>query len=227
MITKNNKKLIISGILFIIATVCYPLDEILLHSYYSGGLAIRISYATICKIISFIILALYCFVLHKTKAEKMVYLFGFIAFALFFPFYTVNRTGNIFYMMNIILFLTITVFMIMAKIKMNRPIFITGTTVFVAYAVVKIVGFIGWLLDGSDMIVIVDLIYELYLIAEFVAIFNLWLFESRNSLFNEMQKTSGKTLLQDDLMLLKQLLDSGRISNEEYNRKKSEILNKL
>ncbi len=232
MITKNNKKLIISGLLFIPAIVCYILYQILLWSYITGFCGVEhyhialenIIFTTICASI----LILYCFVLHKTKLEKKFCLFGFGAYALLNMYFILSTDGRFdFYVMSDILFLAITVFMMIAKIKTNKGIYIAGTIAFIIYALTQFIAVVDDLLSGFHIHGIIWLVFCVYLIAEFSAFFNLWLVECGDLISTKSQITLIKTPLENDLIALKQLLDNGMISEVEYNRKKFEILNKL
>ena len=232
MIAKNNKKLIVSGILFIIATVCYSLYQILLHSFMKGfcGAEVvaiaweNITFTTICAII----FVFYCFVLHKTKVEKKIYLLGCGAYALLNIYFILSTDGRFdFYVMSDILFLVITIFMIIVRtIKLNR-VSIIGIILFIIYALTQFIAVINEILNSFYIGGIIWLVFCVYLIAEISAFVNLWLVECGDSISTKSQTNLIKTPKENDLVSLKQLLDNGTISEDEYNKKKLETLNKL
>ena len=232
MVTKNNKRLIISGLLFIIATISYVLYQILLWlniTDFYGVESYHIAWENIIfTIIYSVILILYCFVLHKTKIERKTYLLGLVAYALLNIYFILSTDGRFdFYVMSDVLFLAITVFMIIEKIKINKGTYISGTIMFIIYALTQFIAVVNDFLSGFRIGGIVWLFFCVYLIAEFIAFLNLWISECGNLISTKKQTTLTKTPLENDLMFLKQLLDNGTISEDEYNRKKSEILNKF
>ncbi len=238
MIAKINKKLIFSGILLFIATVCYALYQMLFSSFLKEVFGIENlpvfwvtnTFANIIFIsIRAIVLITYCFLPNKIKAGKIIYFFGIAAYILSSVYFILSADGRFgFYVMSDILFLSMTVFMMVVKIKTNKVISTIGTMAFIFYALSK---FVAVVLDQLNSIYIGAGIslsaFFVYLMAEFIALFNIWLVEGGNLTFAKRQKVEVKTLLQDDLMFLKQSLDNGTISAEEYNRKKLEILNNL
>jgi len=225
----NNKKTIISGILFMITAICYSLFQI------SFGSVIKNQYKMdyliawekiIFTTIGAIFLMLYCIILHKTKLGKIFYLLGFGIWALTNIYFVFSTDGRFdLHVMSDILFFTITIFMLLLKVKPNKIIFGIGTTVFIIYSLIQFVAVISDTYIGFP--IIVPCFLFVYLIARFIACFNLWLLENCNLTFKKESKLSTKTSLENNLISIKQLFDNGEISEEEYNQKRKELLKEL
>ncbi len=235
MTSKNNKRFILSGILLAVSVALYALYEILLGDHYANyGIKHTVAWGRIIfTIIGSVILLLYCFGLHKTKASKIVYFVGFGVYSLFDIYiFICNIADGYFdlYTLENILSIAVISFMITAKIKINKNIAIAGTVVFADYALAWIVTIYDEFSSGLLLLVssFIWLTFYAYFIVTFIAFFNIWLAEGGNMIFKKKAAHSMvKTPLEDNLISLKQLLDNGVITEQEYKQKKTDILNKL
>lgn len=241
MSAKNNKRLILSGFLLIIAMVCYILYqelltdcvswyfEVLEHFRWNGWNTILfLSWlgVTINVIASFFMI-LYCFIPNKKALNDFFYFVGFGLF-LFLNLYLliVDLTGGntlLYPSLKSNLFMVfILIFMLFAKFKNSKVISIIGFICFIMYLLMELASEFNYFNDVTPMV-----LFNIYLFTNLFAIFNIWLAETGNTLFFKKAIETIETPLEDNLVSLKQLYDSGAITEEEYNEKKTEILNKL
>lgn len=234
MSIKNNKKLTLSGILLVVSTVCYALYQILLSTYIEGFYGIsdypiawnNIIFTVICAVA----LVSYCFVFSRTKLNHIVYYISFGMFALLNTYFCITNISDghfDLYTLSDTLFFAITVIMLIVKVKSSKGVSVAGMVIFGAYAVVQILAVISDLVSGFHIGGFIWLIFDAYLVIEFIAFFNIWLAEGGSITTKKKAPTVVKTPLENNLVSLKQLYESGAITEQEYNQKKTEILNIL
>ncbi|MDD5924266.1 MAG: SHOCT domain-containing protein [Clostridia bacterium] len=240
MSAKNNKKLILSGVLLIVSIVCYFLYYIpfFVHGNYwwilghgfgsSFGNNIIIFVFTI---IATIVLITYCFMFSKTKLSGIAYCISLGIFALLSGYLCISDIDRPLFILTQPLFLAVIVIMLIVKATRasNKGVFIVGTVFFSAYAATEIVYEMFNLIDWYPLIgnLLSNILFYTYLITRFIAFYNIWLAEGGSISFNKKITTVVKTSFEDNLVSLKQLFDSGTITEQEYNNKKNQILNKL
>jgi len=226
MIT-SNKKLKNTGILFVVSALAYIIYMVLITVRYE----MRFSFDSLQNIVLTaavaILLALYCFRFSNERIGKILYL---IAFALNTALYTYYCITNLIddqftaYVLEEIFYIVIVGSMLATKLKKHTVYFVVGAVGFIGYSLLLLLSLISDLTRG--WFDVYSLMYEVFVVTEVIALVKLWLIEGGNILFRK-KSTTGKTPLEDNLLSLKQLYDNNIISEEEYNQKKAEILNKL
>lgn len=228
MSIKNNRKLILSGILLVVSTVCYLLYNIVGRS---NPNVLNIIFTVVCAGV----LISYCFIFNRTKLNRIVYYISLGLFAFLKAYFCVKRNyfNNCLFLLYSVLFLAIIAIMIIVKTKSSTELSIAGTVIFGVYAVVQIIILAGWIIIPFGFYInFYLLMFVAYTVMEFIAFLNIWLAEGGNiSIKNKVTKNKApiivKTSPEDDLISLKQLYESGAIDEREYNQKKAEILNKF
>lgn len=205
----KNKNLLLSGILLIVSILCYILHHIITYS----GFDIAWS-SIVFTLIGTIALILYSFLFNNGKIGNVLYFAGFGALALLYASFVISRTYFDLYSLSDIAFLLVVVLMIIAKIKTNKGIAITSMVVFCICTLIQLITIIYDLMTGMEILLTIDI----YLIISSVAFFVLWL-----SISGKVVRTN--TQIENNLLSLKNLYETGVITEQEYNDKKESILN--
>lgn len=214
---KVNKKLTIAGILLVIATICYcffkastaPLENLDISWWIEA----------VPTTIELVFLALYCFKFHKSKLNQLTYLIGFVSFGMLFAYYTIDDIlyyGYDVITLSCILSLACSIFFIIVKLKASRLVTIVGTLVIVSYILLEILLQIVW--GGYYSI------YFIFLLCESVSFILIWINETMHK---AKESSTNKNSIEHSLVSLKQLYENGIITEEEYIKKKSELLQLL
>ena len=209
-----------SGILLVTSFLCDSLYTILLGLYnrkYYGETFIS-WFSTICIAVGTILLSIFCFAPLRKKSSQLVYRLGLATFALVYLSYLIGPSLE-FVPLADFLFLAIILLMAIKK-TYNQRLRTAGTVLFAAYALIQAVVTIYLNCIYQIDYMVGEVIYWLYLIAEFFAFWTLWRTVSTENCDNTYPP---KKLLAS----LKKQYDNGEISEEEYSLRKNEILSKL
>lgn len=212
----KNKKSLLSGILLVVGMLCYILHHIITYS----GFDIAWS-SIVFTLIGTMALILYSFLFNNVKIGNVLYFAGFGALALLYASFVINRTYFDLYSLSDIAFLLVVVLMIIAKIKTNKGIAITSMVVFCVCTLIQLITTIYDLMTGMEILLVIDI----YLIISSVAFFFLWLSIGSKGLSKNSKVEKTNTQIENNLLSLKNLYETGVITEQEYNDKKESILN--
>lgn len=199
MNVKNNKKLILPGILLIVSILCYIPYEICARV--SMGISgYDIAWKYVIPVITYtVVLILYCFIFNKkTKLGNYIYFIGFGVFALininacisyiFDGYFDILRYDNI-------LCIAVAVIMIIIKIKPIKGLSIIGMIILGAYALITInitIFYFRYAFSFTYIHSFIMLIYIIKPIIEFIAFFHIWLIEGGNIMFKKNVSTIAR-----------------------------------
>ena len=217
-----NKKLILAGSLLVVSTICYWI--FLTSNAQLEELDISWWIEAIPTTIEFVFLALYCFKFHKTKANKLTYLISFGAYGALFAYYLIDDLIDDvlshypfdILVLSCVLSLACSIFFIIVKIKPFHLVKIVGSFVITSYIVLEI------LLQVT--LNLYDPLFLIVLICESTAFILIWINETSQKTKAISTKNNS---IEDTLVSLKQLYDNGDMTDEEYIKKKSDLLQHL
>ena len=213
----KNKKSLLSGVLLVVGMLCYILHHIITYS----GFDIAWS-SIVFTLIGTIALVLYSFFFNNKKIGNVLYFSGFITLVLLYASFVISRTYFDVYSLSDIAFLLVIVVMIITKIKTNKAIAITNVVVFCLCVLIQLITAIYDLVTGMKILLAIDI----YLIISSVAFFVLWLsISEKGSLSKSLKAEKTNTQIENNLLSLKNLYETGVITEQEYNDKKESILN--
>ena len=218
---KKNDKLILPSILLIISFVW----NVALQTYWVINDEVvldRMSYIVmIATVIGVISLTVYGFKYNELKNSKTAYRIGFGTYSLVNAYYFITQMiyGNlpIYYVVDFLLLLICT-FMLLCKNKEMKQTKIIGQIIFITYALITLVLIIQ---DGTWY-----LSFYSSTIMDVIAFYIIWIQENKENRINNYNH-QNTSLLEMDLIKLKQAYELGKISEQEYSEIKSKILNKL
>lgn len=216
MTKEYNTKLILPGILLIAASIIYPISFILMSEHY--GLEIQyFANEIIVTVLKCSLIALWCFIIQKYKFSKI-----YLSLALLFKFSVSIYTfiANSCLWTSDIVYCLIDIFMIVTLFRAHKNISIIGNAVFILYALFE-------LLENWGFYDSLSLLFDVFIVLEFIALYIIWYTQSAR-IFHKGEFTAPQVSpLEKELRLLKIKFDACIITEEEYNAKKSEIMNKL
>ena len=219
--SKNNKNFILAGVLFSVALFFSILPQLL-----GVGFVVWIK---IVSILRSLILISYCFVFYKTKLSNLVYYIGVGSVALLEAYFFIVDISYGFstYPLVELLFAVMAVVLMVKKAKPQKWLVIAGLSAFVIFAVIQIFNVLGNFNIVSPSIMMVFILSDISCIIQAIAVLIISLTEQDIPILKKLFGKFIKMTPEEKLASLKQSYDSGEITEQEYNQKKTKILNKL
>ena len=221
---KKDNSLSVAGIFLILYILWYSFTRIMF--LISGWLTYFSLYLYgILTIASSIALIVYCFTKQRKNVSKIAYTIGFTLLIISTIFQLLSSISGFNLLISCLTICAYTFFLLI-KHKKNKTVSIVGRIIVTIAFLTMCIGAMGIVGYGNR-----GLSGTILIFLEVMPLLLIW--NSETKVFTkkhtpkattEIQNTSS---LENDLMKLKRLYESGRITEEQYLRMKTNILNKL
>lgn len=126
-----------------------------------------------------------------------------------------------------LLFAVMAVVLMVKKAKPQKWVVFAGLAAFVIFAVIQIFNVIGNFNIVLPSLMMAFILLDIFYIIQAIAVLSVSLTEEEIAILKKWAGKSKKMTPEEKLASLKQSYDSGEITEQEYNQKKTKILNKL
>lgn len=222
---KTNKLLKVSGVLLVLSSIAFALYVYLFYNiYHIYHVNFLDSLKTMLPVsLPLIFISLYCFGLNKTKAGNMLYYIGFgvcllRSLWLIIRNFTYLNIGTI----SEYVFLFVLIYFFILKTQNNKSIAVIGIVLLGIYAMLELMHGLKNIMCAVN--ITCALLLALSDFSKIIALILIW-WSTSKPYFTKSNPTVSD--LENEIIALNHLYESGAITEQEYKNKRASLLDKI